>query len=369
MKKILLAFGTRPEAIKMCPLILELKKHSNYQIIVCLTGQHQEMLNSVMECFGIKEDYNFKIMKENQSIFSITTLVLENMEKTLHDESPDLVLVHGDTTSSFAVALASYYLKIPVGHVEAGLRTGNVYSPFPEEANRLLIDRISSLFFCPTKNNANSLENEGITSNVFITGNTVIDSFKYTVKQNYLFENRDITNIDFNKRVILVTAHRRENIPDGIRAICESISILAKSENNISFIFPMHPNPKVRQIVLELLGGLSNVILTEPLSVFDMHNLLPKVYFVMTDSGGLQEEAPHFGKPVLVLRQETERPEGVAAGTAIVCGITTDRILEIAKKLLNSSAEYEFMSRARNPYGIGNSSSLIADSIRDYLGE
>ena len=353
----------------MCPLIIELKKHSDYKIIVCLTGQHQEMLNNVMECFGIKADYNFQIMRKNQSIFSITTLVLENMEKILHKEYPDLVLVHGDTSSSFAVALASYYFKIPVGHVEAGLRTGNLYSPFPEEANRLLIDRLSTLFFCPTKKNAMALCNEGEKTNVFITGNTVIDSFKYTVKRNYLFENKTINNINFDQRVILVTAHRRENIPYGIRSICESVSLLAKTEKNISFIFPMHPNPNVRKIIFEILDGVNNVILSEPLSVLDMHNLLPRVYFVMTDSGGLQEEAPHFGKPVLVLRKETERPEGVDAGTAIVCGITTENIYEIAKRILNTKSEYETMSRAINPYGIGNSSSLIANYIRDFLGE
>ena len=353
----------------MCPLILELKKYCDYKIIVCLTGQHREMLNNVMECFGIKDDYNLKIMRKNQSIFSITTLVLKKMETILRQENPNLVLVHGDTSSSFAVALASYYLKIPVGHVEAGLRTGNLYSPFPEEANRQLIDRISSLFFCPTQNNADSLRNEGITKNVFITGNTGIDSFKFTVKDNYLFENKALNDIDFDKKVILVTAHRRENIPYGIKSICESISFLAKNEMNVSFIFPMHPNPTIRNIVLEMLSGQKNVFLIEPLSVLDMHNLLPKVYFVMTDSGGLQEEAPHFGKPVLVLRNNTERPEGIVAGTAIVCGVSTVNIQEIAKRMLNSRDKYESMSKATNPYGNGNSSSLIADSIREFLGE
>lgn len=362
--KILIVFGTRPEAVKMCPLVLELKKHKEIETIVCLTGQHREMLRQVMEAFNIREDYNLDIMQDRQTLTTITTGVLEKLEDVLKREAPDIVLVHGDTTTSFAAALAAFYRQIPVGHVEAGLRTGNKYSPYPEEINRSLTGRIASYHFAPTELNRRNLASENITENVYVTGNTVIDAFQTTIDSNYQFHNEQIRNIDYNaNRVILVTAHRRENLGEPLKNICRAIKRLVENMKAIKVVYPVHLNPAVRESVHGILGNSENVILTEPLDVLDMHNLIDRSYMVMTDSGGLQEEAPACGKPVLVMRTETERPEAVEAGTVKVVGIEEENIYNAAIQLLQDKNEYHKMAKAVNPYGDGHASERIVDII------
>lgn len=363
--KILAVFGTRPEAIKMCPLVKTLKKEDGLNCKVCLSGQHKEMLQQVMDAFGILADYNLDIMQKEQTLTGITTAILEKLKPVLAEEKPDLVLVHGDTTTSFAAALASFYQQIPVGHVEAGLRTGNKYSPFPEEMNRCLTSRIAELHFAPTVFNQVNLRIEGIHKNVVVTGNTVIDAFKTTVCDSYSFHDADIKAIDFTKqRVILVTAHRRENLGQPLKSICRAILRIADKYEDVLVVYPVHPNPAVKNVVFEYLGKHKNILLTEPLDVLDMHNLLARSFFVMTDSGGLQEEAPACGKPVLVMRTETERPEAVEAGTVRVVGVEEENIYENAVILLENAEEYEQMAKAINPYGDGNACERIADSIK-----
>ena len=364
MMKILIVFGTRPEAIKMCPLVLELKKHDKIECTVCLTGQHREMLDQVMGVFGVKADHDLNIMKAGQSLTSITVSVLEGMEDVLKKEQPDLVLVHGDTTTSYAAALAAFYRKIPVGHVEAGLRTGNIYSPFPEEVNRLQTDRIASYLFAPTQLNKSNLLREGRSDNIFVTGNTVIDSFAYTVKKEYRFHESKLNGLDFDKRrVIIVTAHRRENFGMPFENICNAIKDIASRYDDVSFVYPVHLNPAVRDAVFDLLSDVKNVMLLDPVDVFDMHNMIARCYMVMTDSGGLQEEAPHFGKPVLVLRTETERPEAVEAGTVKVVGVDKENIISEAQKLLDHKDAYDLMAAAVNPYGDGHACERIVEAI------
>ncbi len=369
MKKILLIFGTRPEAIKMCPLILELKRRRDLDCVVCLTGQHKEMLQQVMDTFNIKEDYNLNIMKEQQTVYSITTDVLCGLQSILENEKPDIVLVHGDTTTSFAAALAAFYQKIPVAHVEAGLRTGDKYSPYPEEMNRCLISRIAEIHFAPTKNNSINLANEGITKNVFVTGNTVIDSFRYTIDNTYKFKCDILNKIDYyKKKIILLTVHRRENWGDSIKNIFFAVKKIIEDNRNVEFIYPVHLNPKIRMLAEETFRDTNGIYLVPPLSVKDMHNLMFNCYMVMTDSGGLQEEAPALGKPVLVLRNETERPEAVEAGTAKVVGTDYNNIIYNTKCLLeNKDNIYNIMSKAVNPYGNGKSSEVIADILLRYL--
>lgn len=359
--KILTVFGTRPEAIKMCPLVLELKKHKELECKVCLTGQHREMLQQVMDIFEIKEDYNLDIMRAGQTLTTITTDVLTGMEKILEEEKPDLVLVHGDTTTSYAAALASFYKQIPVGHVEAGLRTGDIYSPFPEEMNRLMTGRIATYHFAPTKTNLLNLEKENITKNVFVTGNTVIDAFATTVKEGYEFKDAVLRELDFKAhRVIAVTAHRRENLGEPLAQICEALKDIVLKYEDVEVVYPVHLNPRVRETVFSILGEVPRVHLTEPIDVCDMHNLLARSFMVMTDSGGLQEEAPAFGKPVLVLRTETERPEAVEAGTVKVVGVDKMVIETEAIKLLTDTEAYSRMAHAVNPYGDGHASERIA---------
>ena len=365
--KVLTVFGTRPEAIKMCPLVLELKKHKDIDTVVCLTGQHREMLDQVMEAFSVKADHDLNIMKDRQTLTTITTSVMEQIEPVLKEEKPDVVLVHGDTTTSYAAALASFYQQIPVGHVEAGLRTGNIYSPFPEEMNRLLTDRISTFYFAPTKLNKENLEKEGITKNVFITGNTVIDSFQYTVKDDHVFSDDRLNAIDYdNERVVAITAHRRENLGKPLENICRAIKRLADEYSDARFIYPVHLNPAVRETVFSILSDMDNVILIDPIDVLDMHNLLSRCFLVMTDSGGLQEEAPHFGKPVLVLRTETERPEAVEAGTVKVVGVDEEEIYKWTGCLFNDDELYRKMARAVNPYGDGKASARIAEALENH---
>ncbi len=352
----------------MCPLILKLKEKKKIDCVVCLTGQHKEMLKQVMDAFGIHEDYNLKIMKERQTLTTITTSILEKIEPVLQKEKPDVVLVHGDTTTSYAAALAAFYQQIPVGHVEAGLRTGNIYSPFPEEMNRLLTDRISTIFFAPTENNRKNLASEGINNNVFVTGNTVIDAFQYTVKDNYRFSEETLNNLDYDaNRVITITAHRRENLGKPLLNICNAVKKIAAEYQDVNFVYPVHLNPAVRDVVFDVLGEVSNVNLIDPVDVLDMHNLLARSFMIMTDSGGLQEEAPHFGKPVLVLRTETERPEAVEAGTVKVVGVNEFDIYREAKRLLDNSKVYEKMAHAVNPYGDGRASEKIVEALGELI--
>lgn len=363
--KVLVVFGTRPEAIKMCPLVLELKKRKRVECKVCLTGQHKEMLDQVMVMFAVKADYNLAIMRECQTLTTITVDILEKIGQILTEVKPDIVLVHGDTTTSFAASLAAFYQQIPVGHVEAGLRTGNKYSPFPEEMNRSLTGRIAAYHFAPTKLNQRNLWNENIRENVFVTGNTVIDAFQTTIQESYHFHNNDLNEISYEKkRVILVTAHRRENLGQPLKNICNALKRLAEDFEDVIVVYPVHLNPAVREIVFSILDGEKRICLAAPLDVLDMHNLIARSYMVMTDSGGLQEEAPACGKPVLVMRTETERPEAVTAGTVKVVGVEEESIYMTAATLLEDSDVYQRMAHAVNPYGDGHASERIADILQ-----
>lgn len=366
--KVMTVFGTRPEAIKMAPLISELENRDEIESIVCLTGQHREMLMQVLDSFGIKQDFNLDIMRPGQTVTTITTDVLSGMEKILSDGKPDIMLVHGDTSTSFAGALAAFYAGVRVGHVEAGLRTYDKFSPFPEEMNRQMTSRIADLHFAPTYANMKNLLKENVTENVFITGNTVIDALSHTVKDDYRFADKTLASVDFSDaKYILLTAHRRENLGAPLRQICTAVRKIAMDNPDVKFIYPMHLNPLVRNTAREILGGLDNVILTDPVDVCDMHNLMHRCYMVMTDSGGLQEEAPALGKPVLVLRTETERPEAVEAGTVKIAGVETDTIVSMANTLIRDKNAYAAQAEAVNPYGDGHASERIADAILYYF--
>ncbi len=362
--KVLSIFGTRPEAIKMCPLVKELDKHEEIENIVCVTGQHRQMLDQVLDIFQVIPNYDLKLMKDKQTLTTITTDVLISLEKLLPEIKPDLVLVHGDTTTSASAALASFYQQIPVGHVEAGLRTYDIYSPFPEEMNRKIISQITELFFAPTENNKKNLEKENIYKNIFVTGNTVIDAFQYTVKENYQFKNNVLKEIDFdNSRIVLMTAHRRENLGKPLENICKAVKRIVENNKDIQIVYPVHLNPAVRETVFEILGNEERIHLTDPIDVEDMHNVMSRSFLVMTDSGGLQEEGPHFGIPVVVLRTETERPEAVEAGTVQVAGVREEEIYAIVNRLLNDREAYQKMARAVNPYGDGHASERITEEI------
>ena len=365
--KVLSIFGTRPEAIKMCPLALELAKHKDIESVVCVTGQHREMLDQVLSIFDVKPDFDLDIMKPRQTIAIITTAVIEKLESVLEQVSPDVVLVHGDTTTSMAAALCAFYHQIPVGHVEAGLRTYDRYSPFPEEMNRRLTSDIATYHFAPTKGNEAALEKEGIDGHIFVTGNTVIDAFAYTIKENYQFKNKDLRAHDFSAPTVLLTAHRRENLGKPLENICHAVLDLCKAYPHVRFIYPVHLDPAVRDTVFALLGENEQIILTDPVDVEDMHNAMSRAYLIMTDSGGLQEEAPHLGKPVVVLRTETERPEAVEAGTVVVAGTERASIVSITSELLSNQQSYEKMSRAINPYGDGHASKRIVDALQKEL--
>ncbi len=368
--KVMSVFGTRPEAIKMCPLILELQKHSEIESVVCLTGQHREMLHQVMKIFKIEAKYDLNIMQPKQTLTTIAVRILEKFEEVLKTEKPDIVLVHGDTSTSFLAALAAFYQQIPVGHVEAGLRTYDKYSPFPEEMNRSLIGKIADLHFAPTKNNKDNLEKENIIQNVYVTGNTVIDTFQTTVKEGYQYKDSDLQKIDFrDKRCILMTAHRRENLGQPLVNICRAVKRMVQEYSDIEVVYPVHMNPAVRDTATEILGDMDRVHLIHPLDVEDMHNLMSKSYFVMTDSGGLQEEAPACGVPVLVLRTETERPEAVEAGAVKVVGVEEENIYKEAKVLLTEKDSYHQMAHAVNPYGDGHSSERIVKHILEWHKE
>ncbi len=367
--KVMLVFGTRPEAIKMCPLALKLKEHTDIDTIVCVTAQHRQMLDQVLEAFQIKPEYDLNVMKDCQTLTHITSKVLEGLNEVVAKENPDIILVHGDTTTTFAAALSAFYAKIRVGHVEAGLRTYDKYSPYPEEMNRKLVTQIADLYFSPTENNKNNLLKEAIPAeNIYITGNTVIDALKTTVKDDYQFTHPVLSKINFKKKIIFMTAHRRENLGEPLRNICEAVKEIAEKNKNIEVIYPVHLNPAVQNTAKEILGKVKNVHLIEPLDVITTHNLINKSYMVLTDSGGIQEEAPSLGKPVLVLRRETERPEAVTAGTVKIVGTDKDLIISETTKLLKDEKEYAKMSKAANPYGDGLASDRIIEAIKYYFG-
>lgn len=361
MKKIMAVLGTRPEAIKMCPVIIELKKRKNVDLYVCITGQHREMLRSVLDIFGVRADCDLDIMKEGQSLADITKAVLDGISEVLEREKPDVVLVHGDTTTAFAASLACFYKKIPVGHVEAGLRTYDVYSPYPEEFNRRTIDITARYLFAPTRLSAENLLREGADENsIFVTGNTAIDALRLTVREEY---SSPITEAAAGKRIILLTAHRRESHGEALRRIFRAVRRIADEFDDVMIVYPVHPNPVVRAAAEETLSGHERIMLTEPLDVIAFHNLMAKSFFIMTDSGGIQEEAPSLGKPVLVLRDVTERPEGVEAGTLRIVGTDEEKVYLACKNLLCNDAEYAEMSSAENPYGDGKASRRIADAL------
>ena len=368
MIKVMSVFGTRPEAIKMCPLVKALEADEQIESIVCVTAQHREMLDSALDFFGVKPDYDLNIMKRGQTLTGITADVISGLEPVLKEAAPDLVLVHGDTTTSFAAALAAFYAQIPVGHVEAGLRTYDRYSPFPEEINRNLTTKIATLHFAPTELNRSQLAREAVTENVFVTGNTALDAFVYTVSPDYVFADEKLRAIDFeNEKVITVTAHRRENQNGGIENVCRAILTLSERHPELKFVYPVHLSPAVRNVVFPLLDNHPRITLTNPVDVADMHNLLSKSYFIMSDSGGIQEEAPSFHKPVLVLRTETERPEAAEAGTVKVIGTDYEHVIAEAERLLCDKAEFDRMASAKNPYGDGKASLYIIDAIKKYF--
>ncbi len=367
--KVMTIFGTRPEAIKMCPLVLEMQKYPELEPVCCVTAQHREMLDSVLEIFGVKPDYDLNIMQPRQTLSMITSKCLNGMDAVLDEAKPDLVLVHGDTSTTFAGALAAFYHQIPVGHVEAGLRTWDKYSPFPEEINRQLTGDIAELHFSPTAANRDNLARENITKNVFITGNTVIDALKTTVKENYQFSTEELNRLDFDgKKIICVTCHRRENYGQPMRQIMTALKRIATDFPQVELVYPVHLSPVVREAVDKYLAGTPGVHLIDPLTADEMHNLMAKSYLVMTDSGGLQEEAPALGKPVLVLRRETERPEAVAAGTVKIAGVEEETIYQLAKELIEDPATYAAMAHAVNPYGDGSACQRIIEAILYYFG-
>ncbi len=364
--KVFSVFGTRPEAIKMCPLVKELETRDNIESIVCVTGQHRQMLDSVLNEFGVVPDYDLNIMKSEQTLFDVTSNILLNIKPVLEEVKPDIVLVHGDTSTTFGAALASFYLNIPVGHVEAGLRTFNIHSPFPEEFNRQAVGLVSALNFCPTETAKGYLLAEGKDpKTMFVTGNTAIDALKYTIKEDY---HHDLFDWIGDDKLIMITAHRRENLGEPMVNMFNAILRVMDEHKDLKAIYPIHMNPKVREVADRILGGNDRIKIIEPLEVLDFHNFLNKSHIIVTDSGGIQEEAPSLGKPVLVMRDTTERPEGVAAGTLKLVGTNEDVIYESFSNLLNNKEEYEAMSRANNPFGDGHASKYIVDIIVDKLG-
>jgi len=365
MKKVMLMFGTRPEAIKMCPLVNELKKRPEFKTVVCVTGQHREMLDEVLKVFSVEPDYDFSIMENTQTLFSITQKILKKTEETIKLENPDIVLVHGDTTSAFSAALACFYTQTPIGHVEAGLRTYNVFSPYPEEFNRRAIDIVSSLCFAPTETAKQNLINEGVaTDSIHVTGNTAIDALKTTVKDNY---SHPLLQTNNDKRLILLTAHRRENWGEPMTNMFKAIRKIVEENNDVFVVYPTHLNPIVRNIAKKELSDCDRIFLIPPLGVIDFHNFIAKSYMILTDSGGIQEEAPALGKPVLVMRDTTERPEGIEAGTLKLTGTSETSIYTNFKTLLKNKEEYKKMSLASNPYGDGFASKRIADILAKHI--
>jgi UDP-N-acetylglucosamine 2-epimerase (non-hydrolysing) len=361
VKKIMLVFGTRPEAIKMCPLVNELKKRKNIETIVCVTGQHRQMLDQVLEAFSVVPDYDLSIMKDKQTLFDVTVNILERIKTVLEEVKPDVVLVHGDTSTTFVTALACFYLQIPVGHVEAGLRTYNIYSPYPEEFNRQAVSIISQYNFAPTELSKQNLLKEGKNpESIYVTGNTAIDALKTTVRADYTHPELDWAK---DSRLIMITAHRRENLGEPMRHMFKAIRRVMDEHPDVKAIYPIHMNPVVREIAQEYLGDDDRIHIIEPLDVLDFHNFLSRSYLILTDSGGIQEEAPSLGKPVLVMRDTTERPEGIAAGTLKLVGTEEETIYKEFSRLLSDKTEYDAMSKASNPYGDGHACERIADIL------
>lgn len=367
--KIITIFGTRPEAVKMAPLVKELNMRENIEVKVCVTAQHRQMLDQVLELFSIVPDFDLNVMRSKQTLTSITTSVLEGLEEVFETENPNMVLVHGDTTTTLAAALAAFYKQIPLGHVEAGLRTFNKYFPFPEEMNRKLTGSIADLHFAPTRSSRDNLIREGINEkNIYITGNTVIDAMEYTVEDDYKFENEELNNLNYkDRKIIMVTAHRRENWGEGIENICYALKTIVENNKDVEIVYLVHLNPVVKEVVYKYLYGVERVHLLPPLDTKETHNLMNKCFMVMTDSGGLQEEAPHLGKPVLVLRDVTERPEAVEAKTVRLVGTDIHKITNEANKLIQDKEVYAKMSKAINPYGDGLASKRITDIILKYF--
>lgn len=364
MKKILVVFGTRPEAIKMCPLVNELKSRKDFNTKVCVTGQHRQMLDVVLEAFSVAPDYDLSIMKDKQTLFDVTTNILLKIKDILEKEQPDVVLVHGDTSTTFVTALACFYLQIPVGHVEAGLRTYNIFSPYPEEFNRQAVGIISKYNFAPTELSKQNLLNEGKNpDSIYVTGNTAIDALKTTVREDYTHEQLEWAK---DSKLILITAHRRENLGEPMKNMFRAIKRVMDEHGDIKAIYPIHMNPVVRQTANEILAGDDRIRIIEPLDVLDFHNFLSRSHLVLTDSGGIQEEAPSIGKPVLVMRDTTERPEGIAAGTLKLVGTDEETIYNEFSKLLSDKEAYKAMSHASNPYGDGFACERIADILEKY---
>lgn len=368
--KLMTVFGTRPEAIKMCPLVLEMRKHPEIEPIVAVTAQHREMLDQVLDLFGITPDYDLNIMQAGQTLYDVTTRALIGLKEVMEEAKPDMVLVHGDTTTTFAGALAAFYAQIPVGHVEAGLRTGNKYSPYPEEMNRKLTGSIADMHFAPTSTSKSNLLKENVNpANILITGNTVIDALQTTVKADYKFADAEFNKVFASgKRLILVTTHRRENLGEPMRNVYKALKTVLETHPDVEAIFPVHKNPKVREIVNAELGGMSSVHLIEPMDYEPFANLMSKVDIVMTDSGGIQEEAPALGKPVLVLRDTTERPEAVVAGTVKLVGTAYEDVLRETNALLDDAEHYREMAEATNPYGDGRACERIVKAIMQKNG-
>ncbi|MBR6917782.1 MAG: UDP-N-acetylglucosamine 2-epimerase (non-hydrolyzing) [Clostridia bacterium] len=361
MKKVMLVFGTRPEAIKMCPLVNELKMRPEIETVVCVTGQHRQMLDQVLEAFSVTPDHDLSIMKQNQTLFDVTTAILEKIKAVLEEESPDVVLVHGDTSTSFVTALAAFYMRIPVGHVEAGLRTYNIYSPYPEEFNRQGVGIIAKYHFAPTETAKSNLIKEGkCADDIYVTGNTSIDALKTTVKEQYTHPELEWAK---GSRLIVLTAHRRENLGEPMRNMFRAIKRIVDETDDLKVIYPIHMNPVVREAAAEIFGDDERFHIIEPLDVLDFHNFIARSYLILTDSGGIQEEAPGLGKPVLVMRDTTERPEGIAAGTLKLVGTNEETIYNEFKRLITDKSAYDAMAHASNPYGDGFASKRIADVL------
>ncbi len=365
MKKVMVVFGTRPEAIKMCPLVKELKTREKLNTVVCVTGQHREMLDQVLTAFDVVPDYDLSIMKAKQTLFDVTINILEKMKSVLEEVKPDVVLVHGDTSTTFVTALACFYLQIPIGHVEAGLRTYNIYSPYPEEFNRQAVGIVSNYNFAPTEMSKENLLKEGKNpSTIYVTGNTAIDALKTTVRDDYNHEHLEWAE---DSRLIMITAHRRENLGEPMKNMFRAIKRIIDEKSDIKAIYPIHMNPVVREAAQEILGDTDRIRIIEPLEVLDFHNFLSRSHLILTDSGGIQEEAPSLGKPVLVMRDTTERPEGIAAGTLKLVGSDEEVIYNTFKQLLEDQNEYDKMSKASNPYGDGYATKRIADILEERL--
>ena len=362
--RIMSVFGTRPEAIKMAPLVKELAARKEIESICCVTAQHREMLDSVLQVFGLKPDWDLDIMTPRQTLSTITSKCLTGMDEAIDALKPDMILVHGDTSTTFAGALSAFYHQVPVGHVEAGLRTYDKYSPYPEEMNRKLVTQIADLYFCPTENNRQNLLREGVTEGLFVTGNTVIDALKTTVRPDYVFDTEELNRLPYGgKKILLVTCHRRENYGQPMEDIMSALAHIARTHEDVELVYPVHLSPVVQECARKHLGDIPNVHLIAPLAADEMHNLMARCYLVLTDSGGLQEEAPALGKPVLVLRRETERPEAVQAGTVKLAGVRYEDIIRMAGELIDDPAAYAAMAHAVNPYGDGGACRRIADAI------